>query len=206
MSDFKTYPDVSDFNWPNEGSAVIFDFEFTSWPGSLARNWIEDWEHREIIQIGAVRAYFFENEIKKKESFEVFIKPKINPILSDHIQKLTGISNDLINEKGKSFECAMAEFYAFVGKDETLFCNGLDGEILRENYSLYGLMYPLKKDRIINLRPKTSEMLNINPDKLISSQFPVIVGGSLLDKQHDAVYDAESIIYGLNILRNSGRI
>ena len=41
-------------SWPNHGRVVVFDLEWTAWEGSIQRGWSEDWEHREIVQIGAV--------------------------------------------------------------------------------------------------------------------------------------------------------
>ena len=38
-----------------EDKAMVFDLEFTSWPGSNERNWSLPNEDREIIQIGAVK-------------------------------------------------------------------------------------------------------------------------------------------------------
>ena len=34
--------------------AVIYDLEFTTWPGALERNWLGKGEYREIIRIGAI--------------------------------------------------------------------------------------------------------------------------------------------------------
>jgi len=33
----------------------LWDTEFTAWEGSWQRGWSEDWEHREIISIAAIR-------------------------------------------------------------------------------------------------------------------------------------------------------
>ena len=40
---------------------IIFDTEFTAWEGSMQRGWSGQNEHREIVQISAIR-------IKKKKN------------------------------------------------------------------------------------------------------------------------------------------
>ena len=48
------YQDPMLQTWPKKGKIVVFDLEYTAWEGSMGRCWSEDWEHREIVQIGAV--------------------------------------------------------------------------------------------------------------------------------------------------------
>jgi len=37
---------------------AILDMEFTSWKGSLERNWSFEWEKREIVNIQTLKANF----------------------------------------------------------------------------------------------------------------------------------------------------
>ena len=57
---------------------ILFDFEYTAWEGSWARKWSEPWEHREIIQIAAVRVVI-DGAVTEQGSFDCLVRPKRNP-------------------------------------------------------------------------------------------------------------------------------
>ncbi|MFB6100790.1 MAG: exonuclease domain-containing protein [Candidatus Nanohalobium sp.] len=71
-----------------ESTIVLWDTEFTSWPGCNEHGWDnEKGEYMEIIQIGAVKV---ETEsMEEIDRFNRFVKPQINPELSDYIKNLT---------------------------------------------------------------------------------------------------------------------
>ena len=77
------YKDKFFTNFPSNGNIVVFDLEFTSWKGSLQRNWSKNGEHREIVQIGAVMIDL-ESNFKIINQFNCLVKPTINPYLSDY--------------------------------------------------------------------------------------------------------------------------
>jgi len=78
---------------------IVFDTEFTSWEGSQENNWSKKGEHRELVQIGAYKIH--NGEII--ETLNLFIKPRINPLLSKYFIDLTGITNKKINKDGLNF-------------------------------------------------------------------------------------------------------
>ena len=121
---------------------AIIDLEFTSWKGSLERNWKLKWENREIIQIGAVKFKSFNGQLKYKS---ILVKPKINKNLSTYIQKLTKINQNNINTQGKDFKNAVEEINFFFNDVEYIFCNGLDKEIFIENFKIH----KIKKKKFI---------------------------------------------------------
>ena len=61
---------------------VVFDTEFTAWEGSMQRQWSEPWEHREIIQIAAVKVQASSTNVRITETFNELVLPVINPTLS----------------------------------------------------------------------------------------------------------------------------
>ena len=63
---------------------ILFDIEYTAWEGSKARKWSEPWEHREIIQIAAIKMAFGE-EVVETGCLDCLVKPKRNPLLSPYI-------------------------------------------------------------------------------------------------------------------------
>ena len=114
MSRVDTFPDPFLTTWPTSGRVIILDLEYTSWEGSIHRNWAEKWEFREIVQIGAVRLTVKRHEFIKEETFERIVKPVRNPQLSDHFSNLTGITNNLVSEQGNYFNDAFTDFVQFV--------------------------------------------------------------------------------------------
>ena len=108
---------------------VIYDTEYTTWEGAMARKWLGDNEYKEVIQIGALKVSFPEFEVK--DCLKVYIKPQKNPLLSDYCKKLTGISQEQI-DNGVPFKQGLAEFLSFA--DGCLAGSyGNDGCILSEN-------------------------------------------------------------------------
>ena len=70
---------------------VIFDLEFTAWEGSMESRWMRPGELTEIVQIGAVK--LDAASLKEVDAFEMLVKPRVNPVLSDYLVSLTGIGN-----------------------------------------------------------------------------------------------------------------
>ena len=77
---------------------VVFDLEFTAWPGSIQSQWSRPGEFREVVQIGAVR--LSPRTLKPVEEFEMLIIPRLNPVLSDFFVQLTGITNEALTRRG----------------------------------------------------------------------------------------------------------
>ncbi|MFL2783003.1 MAG: exonuclease domain-containing protein [Rhodospirillales bacterium] len=91
---------------------VVYDLECTAWPGSSENGWSKINEYREIIQIGAVKFDISAN-LAEIDSCVIHVKPKINPILSDYIINLTGISQKTIEDSGLLFPEAAKKFKNF---------------------------------------------------------------------------------------------
>ena len=140
-------------------SLIIYDTEYTAWDGSQKRKWSEPWEHREIIQIGAVKLELHEG-LREIDFFNVLVKPQINPQLSGYIIKLTGITQEQIEKNGVSFLSAMEMFLHFAGQDGILACNHKDYIVIEENYELQNRTLPIKKNRFLNINPFLSYYTN----------------------------------------------
>ncbi len=110
---------------------IVFDTEFTSWEGSQENNWSKNGEYMELVQIGALKIE--DGQIIDK--FDVYIKPKINPILSDYFINLTGITNQKIEKEGIEFIEALERFYKFT-QNLRLYSYGNDYGIIKENLKL----------------------------------------------------------------------
>lgn len=91
-------------------SIVVFDTEYTSWKGCL-ENGRQEWQKEEIVQLAALKLN--ERTLDVEAEFNVYVKPRINPVLSDYFVNLTGITNQKIAEEGVSFAEAYSAFKCF---------------------------------------------------------------------------------------------
>jgi inhibitor of KinA sporulation pathway (predicted exonuclease) len=115
--------------------AVVFDLEFTGWEGSMASRWSRPQEYREVIQIGAVK--LDAASLKEVDEFEMLVKPRVNPVLSDYLTQVTSITNEMVAAAGVDFIIAYRAFLDFVG-DAHIYAFGRDDLVFSENLKLYG--------------------------------------------------------------------
>ncbi len=117
-------------------SFVLYDTEFTTWAGALERRWSGPNEFREVVQIGAMRVDAA--TLQPLASFDVLVKPVKNPVVSDYFTQLTGITQGAIDAQGLGFTDALAQFRAFIGRDEAA-AYGNDAGVIRENMCWNGM-------------------------------------------------------------------
>jgi 3'-5' exoribonuclease 1 len=87
---------------------IIYDLEATCWLGRPPGG------ANEIIEIGAFKVNHLGEELG---SFSKFIKPTVNPVLSDFCRKLTSIKQSQIN-KADVFPKVIEEFKEWINIDE----------------------------------------------------------------------------------------
>ena len=92
-------------------TAIIFDLEFTAWSGSMEHRWMRPGEHREVVQIGAIK--LDTATLEEIDSFNVLVKPRLNPVLSPYLEALTGVTNEAVTRSGVDFADAYRAFVAF---------------------------------------------------------------------------------------------
>ena len=149
--------------------AVILDTEWTTWPGALERSWSGKDEYREIIRIGAIIIDL--DSLQEIEVLDVFVKPSINPNLSDYCTKLTGITDEQTQAEGIEIHEALHKFGDFVG-DRKTFSYGGDILILFENMRLNNIVFDartLQSDRpiVVNDYKQTDSCLDSNAVEVI---------------------------------------
>jgi DNA polymerase III alpha subunit (gram-positive type) len=173
---------------------IVFDTEYTSWKGSQERNWSNINEHRELVQIAALK--IDNGEIIDK--LDLYIKPNINTILSEYFTKLTGISNEDITEKGNHIIDALHLFLKFTN-NYPIYSYGNDYIIIEENLLLNCIPLSSKlfssewKNNFIDFR----ELLynyNINTDEYTSGTiykaFNLEIDNHMV---HNAMHDTFSL-------------
>jgi 3'-5' exoribonuclease 1 len=112
---------------------IIYDLEAACWLGRPPKG------HNEIIEIGAIKVNRY-GEVE--EVFSKFVKPVINPILSDFCTKLTSITQEDIN-RAKDFSIVGKEFQDWINiyEDEFVLCSWgkYDIELLKLDCRLHKL-------------------------------------------------------------------
>lgn len=182
---------------------VIFDTEYTSWEGSLERNWSNPNEYQEIVQIGA---YKINQDFEIIDKLIIYVKPKLNN-LSDYFTNLTCITNKFIDENGITFKEALEQFYIFCKNSKNIFMWGYDDKIMMKN---------IKYNQINNILYTTWIQNNMRDIKLFFNNFldtKNYNSGNVYKyfklninehKEHNALNDCYSIYISLKkILKNN---
>ncbi|WP_280138183.1 exonuclease domain-containing protein [Allgaiera indica] len=88
------------------------------------------------MQIGAVRVET--RTFSVIDRFELVVRPKVNPELSDFCQAFTCISQARLDAEGIPFAAALGRFEAFLDGVPVLVCNA-DADVYRENVEINDL-------------------------------------------------------------------
>jgi inhibitor of KinA sporulation pathway (predicted exonuclease) len=176
--------------------AIVFDLEFTAWPGSMEHRWRRPGEFREVVQIGAVK--LDAATLEEIESFNLLAKPRLNPELSPYFEKLTGVTNVRLAQSGIDFADAYRAFVAFAN-GTPIFSFGRDDRVLVDNLELYGLraMPPLPPCTNIALWLADH---GVDPRGLHACDIARAAGAAFEGRRHDALDDARSVALGIATL------
>lgn len=183
---------------------IIFDTEFTTWEGAMARNWSGPGEYRELVQIGALR--FNLNSFTIEDEFEVLIKPKRNPVLSDYFIRLTSITQEMLAAGGMELCDGIAAFQQFA-RDDRWASYGGDSSILIENLQLQGLPIPpswpqKKQDNIAPwFHTHAPQTRGVNSGRLAQ-----VLGAGVVTHEHTGLADSRSIAAAIrHLVVNEGK-
>jgi inhibitor of KinA sporulation pathway (predicted exonuclease) len=177
-------------------NVVIFDLEFTAWPGSMEHRWLRPGEYREVVQIGGVKLDTI--TIAQTAEFNVLARPRLNPVLSPYFEELTGITNRVLAEEGVDFTDAYRSFVAFAdGAPIAAF--GRDDLVLADNLRLYGLGDAPPLPSYCNIVPWFIEY-GIDPRGHHACDIARLAGAEFVGRRHDALDDARSVALGIATL------
>ena len=176
---------------------ILYDTEFTCWEGSMERNWTGKDEHREIIQIGALK---INNSFEIIEKLDICIKPSINNQLSEYCKNLTNIEQRNI-DNACSFSEGLSIFNKFCESGKIKCWSwGNDMDVVLENVKLNGLLLPFDYETGQNLQDlfkvEKIEYGNINSGGLAKYLGLTIDIDGLTE--HDANYDTYSLYLSIN--------
>ena len=176
---------------------VLFDTEFTAWPGSQDRHWTGPGEHRELIQIGAIRV----RDIVEVGCFMTYVRPTLNPTLSDFIMDLTAISQKHVDE-APPFPEALTAFEEFVG-ELPAYSWGSDADVFDENGLIAGDARRLSRERFRDLKPTIVPFLaarGIDESRYSSGTLHQAFDVPATGRAHDALNDVRNLLVALREL------
>lgn len=175
---------------------IIFDTEFTAWEGSQARRWSGPNEYRELVEIGAIAVS--SKDLTELSSFDVFIRPEKNPILSDYFTQLTGITQSAVDADGVTLKTAIERFADWCG-GLPLYSYGADERVLIENCALAGIPFPFPAGQFADVRA-IFQRRGIPAERYTSGTIVRAFGEEPVRRAHRAANDARSILDGLRLL------
>lgn len=177
-------------NYPS--ALVVYDTEYTAWKGSQEREWGNADEHREIVQIGAVKVLPRDGFVEVG-SFSQLVKPRKNNKLSQYFKELTGIEQEDVDRQGIDILAALQLFFDFVGHDLAL-SNGGDHTVFEENVSLVGAEMPLCHGALADVRPILERITGLNCRELNTVSLPAVFNFEIEAlKFHQALDDSRII-------------
>lgn len=175
---------------------VLFDLEYTTWEGSMERDWSGDDEFREVVQIGAIKIET--EEFTELDSFSLFVKPIKNPILSKYFKDLTGIEQEQVDLEGVKLESMLEDFVKWCGALQ-IYSFGGDESVLRENVKLLGLNFSLETLNFNDVRELFIKS-GVDAKNYMSSTITEAFGVKSPYKGHDALNDVRTTALGLKLL------
>lgn len=178
--------------------AIVFDLEFTAWEGSMRHHWLRPGEYREVVQIGAVKVDAA--SLAVLDRFDMLVRPRLNPVLSPYLEKLTGICTDAVRAKGRDFIEAYDGFLAFCG-GAVISAFGRDDLVFEENLRLCGdARLPLP---FVDSRP-WFRANGLETSGLHSCDIGPKLGVPLEGQAHNALADSLSVAAGMKVLVSRG--
>jgi inhibitor of KinA sporulation pathway (predicted exonuclease) len=186
---------------------VIFDLEYTTWPGAMDQHWSAPGQLREIVQIGALR---LSEEYSVVEAYATLVRPVVNPVVSPYFTTLTGIGQEAVDRDGLAPARALSDFLAFC-QGQSVLSYGNDMLVLGENIG-----WARARGEDIEHSALTPGFLNIRP--WLNAVAPTTAGvnsGRLWQTlglprpaapgdEHSALFDCHSIAAALRHLAGTG--
>ncbi len=176
-----------------ERQVVVFDLEWTSWPGFFESGFRQEGRHCDVVQIGAVKLDAA-NGFGEIAAFNEIVRPARHPDLSPYFVGLTGITQDRVDREGRPFPEALQRFIRFVSEgDAAAYCFGHDNHVLMENAAYHEMPPQSVLEDMRNLKAVFSEILDVPENQLVSSRMPSLIGLPNHESAHDALGDARCL-------------
>lgn len=168
---------------------IVGDTEYTTFGPTRETGWPEPHHHKEIVQIAAIKLNLATGQ--EVETFDRFVRPTINPNLTQYFTDLTGITQNEVDLHGVSFNVRLAEYTAFCG-DYPAWVFNADGEVFEENCRLNGASFPFVSTPFNRVMPKLSAW-GFEPNAFSSGTLYKAVGLKMGGHVHNALHDVRSM-------------
>lgn len=168
---------------------ATLDIEYTSYKGSLARNWSLPYEFPEVVEIGVTKFKSLNSNNIKTINLIFEIERKN---LSFYFQKLTNINQNYFNNFSKKPENQYKKLDYFLKDVKKIYCIGADKEIIKKNLKKKKLNFNFH-EKIIDIRPTLAKILNKKEVEIVSSKLLTILEEKEKFKAHRALDDAKSV-------------
>ncbi len=178
---------------------IIWDSEFTTWEWAMFRWWSGQNEYRELVEIWAIKIDTKTFEII--DEFHFYVKPKINPELSEYFTGLTWITQDKVDKYWINFWEVMVNFEKWAFWMD-LYSYWNDKNILVENCWLNGVIFPSKSFVCKDVR-KVFDSFWIEASKFSSWTIHKSVWLNTKNIEHTAIWDSINILNTLEYIYNN---
>jgi inhibitor of KinA sporulation pathway (predicted exonuclease) len=179
--------------------AVVFDLEFTAWETSMASRWLRPGEFKEVVQIGAVKV---DAGFAPLDRFDTLVRPRLNPVLSDYLVKLTGISNAALKARAVDFAAAYRAFVSFAA-DLPVLAFGPDHLVFLDCLRLYGMKNEPALPPFLDLR-HWFQANGLDIRGMHSCDVGPAAGVPFEGHSHNGLADAQSLAAGVRALMARG--
>lgn len=185
---------------PLPAEFIVFDLEWTAWEGSMERGWKGPGEYREIYDIGAVLVKSSDFDIEGR--YRQLVRLELVPTLPEYSAKLTGITQQEIDEHGIPFSDMIRAFKEFAGGRAIYSWGIADPAVLAENCTLKHVSNPFRQDQFRNMRDVFKEH-SVPADDYFSSTIVEYFGKKNTHTAHQGMDDALNIVEALRLLRRT---
>ncbi|MGY6023447.1 exonuclease domain-containing protein [Streptomyces spinosirectus] len=185
---------------------VLFDLEFTTWPGALEQDWSAAGQLREIVQIGALR---LREDLSVAEEYEALVRPVVNPRLSAYFTELTGIDQETVDRDGLSPAEALGEFLGFC-RGRSVLSYGNDMVVLGENVGWARARGEEVKNgylgaHFLNVRPWINTVAPVTSSANVGRLWQTLgLPRPAAGREHSALFDCYSAAAALRHLCGTG--
>lgn len=161
----------------------------------MARRWMNPGQYKEIVQIGAVKV---DSNYSPIETFNMLVRPRLNPVLSAYLEKLTGITNEAVAARGVDFIEAYEAFVRF-SAGVPIVAFGRDDRVLLENLRLYGAKDVSPMPPFLDIRGWLTEN-GMDVSRMHACDVGPAAGAPFEGQTHDGLCDALGVAAGITAL------
>ena len=180
---------------------IIFflDCEYTCWENSMETLWSDPKYPMELIQVG-IGIYDLHKDIIL-ETYSKYIRPNVNPILSNYCKNLLKIEQDVI-DNSDDLQTVFREIKSLIIKyshQSLITCSwGTDRECINNDAKLKSEDDPFDLLPAMNLQVNAAKILGIKDREVDREEIKNKFGIPMSNHRHDALEDALDV---KNIMR-----